>query len=490
MAIDSWLTKVRSAIISSKPNPSSSSWRSKTVGILALEVATLMSKLLHLWRSLADAALARLRHHLINLDGVRKLVSHHDAALLALACAELTDALRVAAHSVAALATRCADPFLRDFADAFADFADTGRDPHRWVSTWKDMDTRAHKMDKQVAATAALRTAMEDLADAEHGLRKLLQSSSSHRRSLSATNISLAAEQQQLIFAKKQEVKHLKQTSLWSSTFDAVVSSLARAAFTILARIKLVFGAAHDHRPTTPLHRSLTLSSAVHPSSVDVQVQPPVSRKSMSMDMGEALLERQQSGLLERSAAALVPPPGTLGAAALAPRYAWVIISIERMARSPRLVGSEERDELYGMLTASVRAQLRARLRGTVAAADPGLAGQWRAAVGGILEWLAPMAHATVRWQAERSLEQQRKTTRTREMETQTLVVQTLQMAERGKVEAAVAELLVGLNYLCRFHKEITTCRIRTCNHDDAASRPRCTIANGTVCIHPSTPIV
>lgn len=472
MAIESWLTKVRSAIISSKPSPSSSSsssWRSKTVGILALEVATLMSKLVHLWRSLADAALARLRHHLINLDGVRKLVSHHDAALLALACAELTDALRVAAHSVAALATRCADPFLRDFADAFADFADTGRDPHRWVSTWKDMDTRAHKMDKQVAATSALRTAMEDLADAEHGLRKLLQTSSSRR--LSATNISLAAEQQQLIFAKKQEVKHLKQTSLWSSTFDAVVSSLARAAFTILARIKLVFGAAHDHCPTTtPLHRSLTLSSAVHPSSVDVQVQPPVSRKSMSMDMGmgEALyLERQrQSGLLERSAAALVPPPGTLGAAALAPRYAWVIISIERMARSPRLVGAEERDELYGMLTASVRAQLRARLRGTVAAAEPGLAGQWRAAVGGILEWLAPMAHATVRWQAERSLEQQRKTTR--EMETQTLVVQTLQMAERGKVEAAVAELLVGLNYLCRFHKEITTCRTRTCHHDDA----------------------
>lgn len=257
MAIESWLTKVRSAIISSKPSPSSSSsssWRSKTVGILALEVATLMSKLVHLWRSLADAALARLRHHLINLDGVRKLVSHHDAALLALACAELTDALRVAAHSVAALATRCADPFLRDFADAFADFADTGRDPHRWVSTWKDMDTRAHKMDKQVAATSALRTAMEDLADAEHGLRKLLQTSSSRR--LSATNISLAAEQQQLIFAKKQEVKHLKQTSLWSSTFDAVVSSLARAAFTILARIKLVFGAAHDHRPTTtPLHR-------------------------------------------------------------------------------------------------------------------------------------------------------------------------------------------------------------------------------------------
>uniref|UniRef100_A0A0E0KLT6 DUF3475 domain-containing protein n=1 Tax=Oryza punctata TaxID=4537 RepID=A0A0E0KLT6_ORYPU len=468
MAIETWLTKVRSAI-SSKPSPPPA--KKTNVGILAFEVATLMSKLLHVWRSLSDAALARLRHHLINLDGVRKLVSHDDAVLLRLACAELADALRVAAHSVAALATRCADPFLRDFGDAFADFADTGRDPHRWVvSTWKDMDTRAHKMDKQVAATAALRRAMEDLADAEHGLRKLLHSGG---RSLSATNISVAAEQQQLIFAKKQEVKHLKHTSLWACTFDAVVSSLARVAFTILARIKLVFGAGHDHRPT-PLHRSLTLSSAVHPS-VDVHVQspPPLSRKSMSME--EALLDHhhqrqsvvaKRSGFFEHSSAALVPPPGTLGAAALAPRYAGVIISIERMARSPSLVGAEERDELYGMLTASVRAKLGARLRGTVAAAEPGLAEQWRAAVGGMLEWLAPMAHATVRWQAERSLEQQRKTTTRRET---TLLVQTLQMADRGKVEGAMAELLVGLNYLCRFHKEMML--LLDAGHGAAADR-------------------
>ena len=77
-----------------------------------------------------------------------------------------------------------------------------------------------------------------------------------------------------------------------------------------------------------------------------------------------------------------------LGAAALAPRYAGLVIAIERMARSPqRLVGPDERDELYGMLTASVRAQLRARLRGAVAEADAGLAGEWRAALGGILEW-------------------------------------------------------------------------------------------------------
>lgn len=64
----------------------------------------------------------------------------------------------------------------------------------------------------------------------------------------------------------KQEVKHLKQMSLWSCTFNVVVSSLAWAEFTILVRIKLVFGASQDQRHT-PHHRSLTLSSAIHPSA-------------------------------------------------------------------------------------------------------------------------------------------------------------------------------------------------------------------------------
>jgi len=128
------------------------------------------------------------------------------------------------------------------------------------------------------------------------------------------------------------------------------------------------------------------------------------------------------------------------------------------MARSPRLVGPDERDELYGMLTASVRAQLRARLRGAVPAADPVLAGQWRAALAGILEWLAPMAHATVRWQAERSPEQ-RGPAAARGGTGSVLLLQTLQFAERDRVDAAVVELLVGLNYVWRFEKEMMICR-------------------------------
>ncbi|CAN6321879.1 unnamed protein product [Urochloa humidicola] len=442
MAVESWLSKVRSAMSSGGKSSSASgakNSKSRSVGILAFEVASVMSKLVHLWRAAGDAAVARLRHETIQLDGVRKVVSEDEGYLVGLARAELVDALRAAADSVAALAARCADPALRDLR------ADTGR---RWaICSCKDMDRTVEKMEKQVAATAALRRAMEDLADAEHGLRKLLQQH--HRRSLSASNISVAADQQQLVFSKRQEVKHLKQTSLWSCTFDAVVASMARAVVTTLARINLVFsGTGGNHHPAPLYQRSLTM---VHPSA---DAPPMMSRKSMSMAEELLMLDDPHSSLERRSSssAALTPPPGTLGAAALAPRYAAVVISIERMARL-LVVGPEERDELYGMLPASVRAQLRARLRGAVAAADPGLAGQWRAALQGILEWLAPMAHATVRWQADRSLESEHHRSTPA---AQVLLLQTLHMADRHKVDAAVVELLLGLNYVCRFD---ITCR-------------------------------
>ncbi|KAF7076501.1 hypothetical protein CFC21_081139 [Triticum aestivum] len=503
MARESWLAKVRSAI-SSKPSssgapPAGAGGKKGNVGILAFEVASLVSRLLHVWRAVGDAAVARLRHEVVHLDGVRKVVSDDDAFLLGLARAELVDALRGASDAVAALAERCADPCLREFRDALLEFADAGRDRHRWAApTWKEMDARARKLEKQVATTAALRRAMEELAEAEHGLRKFLRADAAasggggcHRRSMSASKISVASEQQQLIFSKKQDVKNLKQTSLWGCTFDAVVSSLARAAFTILARIKLVFGAGGQDQRHAPLYRSLTLSSAVHPSA-DAQSPPPPSRKSMSMEavpfdvaaVVQSAKGSRRRGFFEYSTATLVPPAGTLGAAALAPRYAGLVISIERMARSPqRLVGPDERDELYGMLTASVRAQLRARLRGAVAEADAGLAGEWRAALGGILEWLAPMAHATVRWQAERSFEQ-RKTTSTSSTTDiarlpprhggggggNTFLLQTLQFADRDKVEAAVAELLVGLNYVWRFEKEMS-CRALFAVHREFVER-------------------
>ena len=54
-------------------------------------------------------------------------------------------------------------------------------------------------------------------------------------------------------------------------------------------------------------------------------------------------------------------PPDTLGAAALALHYANVVIVIEKLVASPHLIGLDARDDLYNMLSASVRAALRER---------------------------------------------------------------------------------------------------------------------------------
>lgn len=152
-------------------------------------------------------------------------------------------------------------------------------------------------------------------------------------------------------------------------------------------------------------------------------------------------------------------PEASLGAAALAPRYAHLVILIERLAAAPHHICSDERDELYGLLTDRLRASLRPRLRALARSAppcDPVLAAEWADTVDRVLGWLAPLAHNTVRWQAERNFEQ-----RNVAASGSVLLLQTLHFADRSKTEAALTELLVGLNYLWRSGREIEAARAK-----------------------------
>lgn len=453
MALESWLTKVRSAIstgfdsVRSTMNATDSiaiiARKKAKVGILGFEIAGLMSKLLHLWRSLSDAQIARLRHETIALQGVRKLVSEDDSFLLGLTCAELTDTLRLVANSIStALIKRCADPCLREFQQIFKEFSDTGHDPHRWVMSWREMESKAKKMDRYIASATTLYKEMDELSEAEHGLRKLLQCCGGCNKNIPASKITAIAELQQKIFWQRQVVKCLKQTSLWSCTFDAVVSLLARSSFTVLARIKQVFVVGFE---ANPIPRSLSISATVYPSS---DTPPPASPSKK---------QQQQCGFFESNSAMLVSPPKTLGAAALALHYANLIMVIEKMIRSPRAVGPDSRDDLYNMLPASVRGILRRRLRSVGrwgSATDAVLAAEWQAALARIGEWLGPVAHDTVRWQGDRSFEGRRSAAAAAPRNS-VLLLQTLFFADREKVEAAIAELLVGLNYVWRFEREM-----------------------------------
>lgn len=148
-------------------------------------------------------------------------------------------------------------------------------------------------------------------------------------------------------------------------------------------------------------------------------------------------------------------PWSTLGGAALALHYANVIIILEKMIRYPHLIAQDARDDLYRMLPKSVRVALRSRLRASMRACEFGkydsmIAADWKDALERILSWLAPLAHNMIRWQSEHNFEQQQVVSRTN-----CLLLQTLYFADLAKTEAAITELLVGLNYICGLEQEL-----------------------------------
>ncbi|KAJ8771405.1 hypothetical protein K2173_026582 [Erythroxylum novogranatense] len=457
MALETWLIKVKSrishgfdSVVTSTPIPRSS--KKCTVGVLGFEVASLMSKLFHLWQSLSDKNVVRLRNESVSLEGVRKIVSNDESFLLGLACAEMAENLRLLAKSVSGLSKRCQDPNLRRFERLFDEFADSGHDSNRWVLSCKDMEAQNRKMDRFVTSTATLYKEMEELSVLESSLRKALQGSEYE----STTKEQKVMDIQQKIFWQKQEVKSLKEKSLWNRSFDAVVSLLAKSVFTVLARIKLVYGIGHGY--PTSLPRSLSASATVHPTD------NPSTCTFVSGPLKSTKLEGTKDsiyGFFESNSKLLNPPPTTLGAAALALHYANLILVMEKMIKSPQLVGVDARDDLYAMLPSSIRSMLRARLKGVgFSASDPVLAGEWSDALGRILNWLSPLAHNMIRWQSERNFEQQQQNLVPK---TNVLLLQTLFFANKEKTEAAITELLVGLNYIWRFEREMTAKALFEC---------------------------
>lgn len=152
----------------------------------------------------------------------------------------------------------------------------------------------------------------------------------------------------------------------------------------------------------------------------------------------------------------LSPPPSTLGYAALDLHYANIVILVEKLLSAPHLISLDARDDLYNMLPATIKTSLRAKLRifsksPASSVYDAALAADWRSALSRVLEWLSPLSHNMVKWYSERSFEKQRMTSGEN-----VLLVQTLYFASKDKIEAAITELLMGLNYLSRFYKEVS----------------------------------
>ena len=149
----------------------------------------------------------------------------------------------------------------------------------------------------------------------------------------------------------------------------------------------------------------------------------------------------------------LSAPLSTLGGAALAVHYANVILYIKKLAASA-FIGLEARDALYEMLPATIRTSIRIKLKlfaKTLSSSiyDATLAAQWKFTIRRLLQLLVPLANNMIKWRSERNFENQRIV-----CGTSVLLVQTLYFADQERTEAAITELLMGLNYISRFGKE------------------------------------
>ncbi|CAA0829238.1 Protein of unknown function (DUF668 [Striga hermonthica] len=512
------------------------------IAVLAFEAASLITKLLHLWQSLTDKQVARLRDEIANSAGIKKLVSENDDYIGRLICTEMMDNLSHVARAVARLSKKCNDPLLRSFEQAYSDLIKNGADTYRWQFSWKKMECKIKKMERFVAANTSLYQEMETLADLEQTLRRMKGGDNA------AESITLV-EYEKKVAWKKHEVKQLKENSLWSQTYDYTILLLARTVFTVYGRIGHVFGINQvadsgvrefNNNKVMSIfnsrrgHSTVFMQSSVYPSEnyfprprfppgKDISRSGPLVRTNDAAQFNSGPILRNhdgpidfRSGQLHRSAGpsktisslwpfrekSRVPqqkadpltmgspipsqmhdnhsrvvwvskrnnpsPPDTLGAAALALHYANVVIFIEKLAATPHLIGNDARDELYSMLPASIRSSLRAKLKPHArslgpSAYDTGLAGEWSEAIGRTLEWLAPLAHNMMRWQSERSFEHQGG-------RTNVLLVQTLYFASQEKTEAAITELLVGLNYIWRFGREINAGAATAPTFDDYVS--------------------
>ncbi|XP_061998336.1 protein PSK SIMULATOR 1-like [Rosa rugosa] len=371
------------------------------VGIFAFEVASVMSKLVHLWAFLSSKQVDRLRKKISDSVGIKKLVSHDDDFTRGLIPGELFENMVPLTKYVARLGKNyCSDPSLKDFEHAVSDWINNGVDPFGWELPWEKMEKKANKMERFILINANLYDGMKLLSDLEQTLNDIT----------ATLDGPILLEFQNKVELKRLEVENLKEESLWNRTYDYVGILLARSVFTIFSWIKSVFGVPQ------------LMSDAETKDSDHINPSPSIFSKYKLLDA----------------------PPDTLGAAALALHYANIVIKIESYVRFPLFLYCG-RHNLYSMLPANMRAELSERLPSIKSSTSSvrDLAAERKVAMAEILEWLAPLAHNTKKWHSKRNFQQKASVSRSH-----VLLVQTLYFANQQKTEATIMELVVGLQYI------------------------------------------
>ncbi|KAH7522143.1 hypothetical protein FEM48_Zijuj07G0107100 [Ziziphus jujuba var. spinosa] len=215
-------------------NPDSRNFQKKkqSIGILSFEVANVMSKTVYLYKSLTDSEISKLKNEILSAQGVQNLVSSDESYLLELALVEKLDDLNRVAAVVSRLGKKCAEPALQGFEHVYSDVVSGVIDVKELGFLVKDMESMVRKMERYVNSTSNLYSEMEVLNELEQATKKFQNNQHEESR---------RAFEQKLIW-QKQDVRHLREISLWNQTYDKVVELLARTVCTVYARICAAFG--------------------------------------------------------------------------------------------------------------------------------------------------------------------------------------------------------------------------------------------------------
>lgn len=287
--------------------------------------------------------------------------------------------------------------------------------------------------------------------------------------------------------------------SLWNQTFDNVVGLMAHIICIVYARICFVFGSLLTGVPgASGSSNKNNVARGVFRMNLEnrccqiehrelyrvnlcVFDRDEESLKRRAKNAGH-VLKSARTGVIRFNNNIHAPPPppqqqlcgcevaknngvlrlaptNTVGGAGLSQRYASVILFMERCVYAASVIGEDARAALYELLPGRLRGKLKGELRRLWLKRGESLEGRgegrsavaerWQVSVEEVMDWLAPLAHDTLRWQAERNLEKQKYETKPT-----VLLLQTLHYSDLEKVEKAIVEVLVGLSRIYWHQKQ------------------------------------
>ncbi|CAH1419274.1 unnamed protein product [Lactuca virosa] len=439
------------------------------IGIMSFEVSKSMTKIANLWQFLTDKQMTRFQDQLSNSVGTQKLVSDDHNYLMELSLLEILVNIKCVAQAVARLGKKSTDPIYHNLDHIFDNPMEIDDYWCRWEYKLKKMEKKVKKIKRFAAITSQLYEELEVLYELENAFKRMQENDNTDHLKLH--------EFEKKVMWQREDVAGLREISVWVRPYDYIVRLLVRSLFTIVYRVKGVFGIlkrssphmsreGSDVRDGSCFARSNSISAlvSINPFERDIKM-------SMS-NLGDKAVKSRNSGHIKSLKTGCVSfdskkrllkdQKPTLGEAGLSLHYANVIIFIERLAISPHFICPEAREDLYQMLTTRIKNSFRVKIKNEgVKVYSRDVAYEWSSLMQKTLNWLAPLAHNMIKWHSERIFEKQRMG-----LGGIVLLVNTLHYADQVKCEDAITELVMGLHYVSRFGREINDKAFVGCGYD------------------------